>query len=434
MSVVVSQEDVGPWRKQLTVEVPAPAVEAETQRVVREFGRHAKIPGFRPGKVPVEVVRRRFAKDIEKEVVERLLPRYWHQAQAESEIDPLLPPEVQEVRDLVAGEPLTFVATVETRPKIELRNLTDFALPDPSTEPGTADVDDALEDLRTRLGTWVPIERAAARGDRVKGLITRLDGDGAEAKADPTPDPIEVELGDQRVWEEMTLALTGLSAGQETTFTRHEAAVQHGDHEHPAHEMRFHFKVTAVEERELPVLDDAFAARVSGSYDTVDQLREALTERLREGRINDRREKRQAALFDQLRERHPLDLPQGVVQREVESLVQDYASTLARGGVDVEHAGIEWQKVAEDMLPVAQRRVHGRLLLDAIAEAEKITLPEEEFERALAALARAQSTSTPVLRKSLDENGRLGPFRAQLLRDKTIRHLLGEDTAAAAAP
>src|SRR3984893_15743346 len=174
MSVVVSLQDVGPCRKQLTVEVPAPAVEAETQRVVREFGQRVRIPGFRRGKVPSELVRRRFAKDIEREVIDRLLPRYWRQAQAESEIEPLLPPEVDEVRDLEPGGPLTFVATVETRPKVELGNIHDFQLPDPEIEPGELDVDKALDDLRVRFGEGVPVEPPAARGDLVNAQIVEL--------------------------------------------------------------------------------------------------------------------------------------------------------------------------------------------------------------------------------------------------------------------
>src|SRR6185436_6329113 len=110
MSVVVSIEDVGPCRKQLKVEVPAPAVEAETQRVVSEYGRQARIPGFRKGKVPSHLVQRRFSKDIDQEVKERLLPRYWKQAQAEAAIDPLLQPEVEEINDPAPGEALTFTA------------------------------------------------------------------------------------------------------------------------------------------------------------------------------------------------------------------------------------------------------------------------------------------------------------------------------------
>ncbi|HEX2645143.1 MAG TPA: trigger factor [Thermoanaerobaculia bacterium] len=428
MSVVVSLQDVGPCRKQLTVEVPAPAVEAETQRVVQEYGRSVRVPGFRKGKVPTELVRRRFAKDIEREVVERLLPRYWKQAQAEASIDPLLPPEVDEVADLQPGEPLKFTATVETRPQIELRNTRDFDLPDPSVDPGTMEIDDTVENLRRQLGEWVPVERSASRGDMVTAEIAELPEaapEGGEA-AEPKFETVQIEVGDERVWEELSLALSGLSAGQETTFTRHEDATQHGDHEHPARDRRFRVRVTAVKERELPPLDDELASRVSPEFTTLDGLREAVTARLRSQKAEERREQRQRALQDQLRERHPLELPQGVVKQEVESLVQDYAESLARRGVDIERAGIDWNQVAGDMAPLAERRVHARLLLDAIGDAESIAVSEEEFERALATIARAQNTTTPALRRSLDENGRLASFRSQMRRDKVLRRLLGE--------
>lgn len=440
MSVVVSLQDVGPCRKQLTVEVPAPAVEAETQRVVQEYGKRARIPGFRQGKVPAAVVRQRFAKDIEREVVERLLPRYWKQAQAESSIDPLLPPEVDEVRDFQPGEPLTFVATVETRPEIQLGNLHDFNLPDPQVEPGTLEVEDAIENLRRQLGTWKTVDRPASRGDSASVRIAELK-DGEPAPPADAGDPVEVEVGDPRVWEELSLALSGMSASQETTFTRTEEVHLHGpgEHEHGAthetetREKRFRVRVDAVKERDLPPLDDELPARVSPEFKTVDDLREAVVRKLRSDREEQRREERQRVLVDQLRERHPMELPQGVLRHEVEHLIQDYAETLARRGVDIERAGIDWNRMAEEMTPLAERRVHSRLLLDAVAEAESIDLTDEEFERALAAIARAQGTSTPALRRSLDENGRLAGFRAQLRRDKTIRHLLGEGGEPSAA-
>jgi trigger factor len=427
MSVVVSQQDVGPCRKQLTVEVPAPAVEAETQRVVQEYGRRAKIPGFRQGKVPTNVVRQRFAKDIEQEVIERLLPRYWRQAQAETSIEPLLPPELAEEPVLRPGEPFTFTAVVETRPQIELRNTTDFDLPDPSVEPGSLEVDDKVDELRKQLADWVPVERPAARGDLVSVEITELTpGLHGEPAEDHKTETVQVEVGDERVWEELSVALQGLAEGQETTFERHEEAVQHGDHDHPARDRRFRVKAIAVKERDLPELDDEFATKVSDEFETVDQLREAITVRLRGMKHDERREQRQRALLDQLRERHPLELPQGVVRKEVEGLVQDYAENLARRGVDVEKAGVDWNAMANEMLPLAERRVHARLLLDAVSDAESIQVTEEEFEATLAALARARNTTTVALRKNMDENGQLATLRSQMRRDKTIRHLLGE--------
>jgi trigger factor len=123
-----------------------------------------------------------------------------------------------------------------------------------------------------------------------------------------------------------------------------------------------------------------------------------------------------------------------VLQREVEHLASDYAESLARRGVRPEQAGLDWQRIREEMRPLAERRVHARLLLDAVADAEPVVVTDEEFERALAILARAQKTTTPALRKALDENGRLAPLREQMRRDKTMRHLLGESPAADAAP
>jgi trigger factor len=428
MSVVVSVQDIGPCRKQLKIAVPAPAVEAETERVIQEYGRKAKIPGFRKGKVPAELVRRRFQKDIEHEVVERLVPRYWRQAQAESEIEPLLPPEVEEVDDLRPGEALTFVASVETRPHVELRNLHDFDLPAPEVEPGEVEIEEALDELRRQVGTWVPVERPAARGDLVSASITELPHPGAAEGAQGAAQQVEIEVGHPQVWEELSLALTGLAAGQESRFTRRET------HEGPPgaestaheHERQFRIEAVAVKERELPPLDDELASRISSDFRSLADLREAVIRRLRAQKEELRREARQKALLDQLRDRHPLELPQRVVEQEAEKLLHDYAEGLARQGVDLQRSRIDWREVGTGMRPLAERRVHARLLLDAVAEAERIEVEETEFEGALAALARAQGSSTPALRKSLDEQGRLGTLRAQLRRDKTIRHLLGE--------
>ena len=421
MSVVVSIEDVGPCKKQLKVEVPAPEVEAEIQRVVKEYGHRVKIPGFRQGKVPQELVRRRFQKDIDQEVVERLLPKYWQQAQTESAIDPLLPPEVDEVQDLIPGSPLTFTASVETRPEIQLKNIADFNLPDPPVDPGTMEIDDTIEGLRKQAALWVPVERPAALGDKVTAEVFETRHDGTEGPAQP----LEIEVGDKRAPEELSSALRGLSVGEEAPFTHQVEG--HGEGSE-AHEHLFRVKVQAIEERDLPPLDAAFAAKINPEWQSFDELREAVVARLKENKANARREQRYAALLDQLRERHPFELPVGVVRQEVERMVRDEAESLARQGVDPNRAGLDWERVAEEMNPVAERRVHARLLLDAIAEAESIQVSDAEFEGALALLARAQNTSTSQLRRSLDENGRLPNLRAQLRRDKTVRRLLGEES------
>ncbi len=432
MSVVLSVEDVGPCRKQLTIEIPAPAVEAEAARVQHEYGAKARIPGFRKGKVPGALVRRHFGKEIDQEVVERLVPRYWRQAQAEAELEPLLAPDVDSVDPIQPGEPMKFTATVEIRPKIELGSLSGFNLPDPPTEPAPIEVEEALDDLRKRMADWRDVERTAVRGDLVVGKIyERFPAEDRESEGNP----FEVEIGDPRVWEEMSLALTGLAAGREGRFERKEAAGSEGATEGGESPLR-HFRVAvdAVRERDLPALDDTFAQKVNASFENVAALESAVAGRIRSEKSQNRREQRERNLLDQLRERHPLELPAGVVRRETETLLRDYAENLARGGVDLEKAGIDWHRLGHEMQPLAEKRVHARLVLDAVADAEKLAVSEAEFESALATLARAQGASTPALRKALDADGRLQALRQQLRRDKTIRHLLGDERTGADEP
>jgi len=422
MSVVLSVEEVGPCRKQLKIEVPAPAVEAESNRVVSEYAKKARIPGFRKGKAPAAVVRRQFKDEIRQELLDRLVPRYWRQAAAEKSIEPLGQPAVESIEEILAGAPLVFTAVVEVRPEIELRNTSDFSLPEPETEPTESEIEEFLTQLRRSHAEWEPVDRPAATGDRVKVEVTETSSEGAE------PQPAEFELGAPGVWEELNLAVTGLTFGQSGTFTRTE-----GEGEE-ARERSFSVRVDSVREAKLPALDEEFAKHM-GDYADVAALREEVSMRIRRGKADDARAERERALLDQLTERHPMELPQGVVHAEIESLLREYAEGLARRGVDLEHAGIDWQKLGEEMRSHAERRVKARLLLDAIAEKESIKVSEEEFEQALGVLAKVQGVPSGALRQRLDEAGELPSFRGRMRREKAIRYLLGErESAPEAAP
>jgi len=419
MSVVLAMEEVGPCRLQLKVEVPAPAVEAEEERVTQDYAKRAKIPGFRKGKVPAAMVKRHFGEEIRRELVERLIPRYWRQAEAEKALQPLGPPSVTEVTH-ESGAPLAFTAVVEVRPAIELRNYRDFALPEPALEPGAEEIRGLIDQLRRSHAAWQPVERAAASGDRVKVEVReRKDGEAAE------PQTAEIEIGAERVWEELSLAVTGLAAGQAGQFSR-----RLGEGE-AAREATFDVRVEEVREARLPEPDDAFAKHF-GDFDTFAAFEADVARRLAHSKREEAREQRERALLDQLTERHPMTLPEGVVRREVEGLMREYAEGLARRGVDLEKAEIDWQKIGEEAKPHAELRVQARLLLDAVADAEKIEVASEEFEQALAVLARVQGMSTGALRQRLDEAGELAGFRARMRREKTVRYLLGESEPAAA--
>lgn len=470
MSIIVAMEEAGPSRKRLKVSVPAEEVEAETRAVVREMGQSARVPGFRKGKVPPSVVRQRYKETIEREVIDRLLPRFWRQAEQESELAALAPPRVEEVGELTEGEPLTFSATVEVRPPIRLGELdpADFELPDPPVEPTEQEVSDALDDLRRQVADWIPADRPAARGDRVRATITELPGSGAkgaaaepveepepaaeaeaagepeaaaegeaaegEAEAEATeaeatgaepaepgpaePQEITVEVGEPRVWEELSLALTGLAAGQEGRFTRRPEA--------GAEARSFQVRVESVEERDLPPLDDELAGKL-GPFEDVEALRKKVEEQLTAGKQSDRDRERRAKLMEQLRARHPVELPRGVVDHDLEHMLSDYAGELGRRGVDPERAQVDWQGLASQVRPEAERRVHDRLLLDAAADQLGVEITEGDVTAAIAGVARARGQSAAELRLRLAEGGQLEGLRNQLRRDRALSRLVGDE-------
>ena len=217
--------------------------------------------------------------------------------------------------------------------------------------------------------------------------------------------------------------MTGKTAGHTGRFDRQQGE---GDE---ASTQTFEVAIDSVQERDLPAFDDDLATKV-GKFDSVAELEADIRQRLTRAKEVDRRQKRERALLDQLSDRHPLVLPQGVVDQEIEGMLREYAQSLAGSGVDLENAQMDWQALAEQVRPQAERRVHARLLLDAVAGKIGAEVDEDDFERTLAAIARAQQSNTTNVRRELDRSGRLAGLREQMRREKALKSLLGEDAPA----
>jgi len=184
--------------------------------------------------------------------------------------------------------------------------------------------------------------------------------------------------------------------------------------------------VLQVKERDLPPIDDQLAKK-AGDFENLDSLRSHLQERLRHEKEQDLGRRQERAMLEQLRDRYPLELPEGVVEEETRDLLREYAANLERQGVDVEKAAIDWDGLAKELRPQGERRVHIRLVLDAVATFQEIEVESAELEKRVALLARVQGKSTPVLRQSLAQGGQLDALRTQMKREKTIARLLGRE-------
>ncbi|MCY3933956.1 MAG: trigger factor [Acidobacteria bacterium] len=430
MSVVVSRREVGVCRQEFEIEVPASEVDAEYLRVARDYRRRARIDGFRKGKAPLDLVRQRFGDSIGEDVSERLAPKYWQRASEEDGVHAMLPPSVAPVQ-AAPGQPLRFTVTVDVEPEVEIGDSRSFELPQPETEPSEAEVDELLEQVRLQRSTWVPVERAAARGDRVRGRIHRsaMPGYAPEAAAEddqdrdqddrgPATHEIDLELGDERAWPELTDNLTGLSAGQRADFERTETD------EDVERQRGYEIEVEEVLERKLPDVDDDWASSLAATIETVDDLRRQLGEQVQAQKTEQAGQQRTDALLDQLRERYPVTLPEAVVEREALQMARSYANNLARQGFDLERQQLPWEQLMEEIRPQAEKRAHSSFLLDRIARDDGVEATAQDLERALEIMARARNTNRGRLRRELERDGGLEMLRVELRRDRTVQTLL----------
>lgn len=430
MSVVVSRREVGVCRQEFEIEAPASEVDAEYLRVARDYRRRARIDGFRKGKAPLDLVRQRFADSIGEDVSERLAPKYWQRASEEDGVHAMLPPSVAPAQ-AAPGQPLRFTVTVDVEPEVEIGDSRSFELPQPETEPSEAEVDELLEQVRLQRSTWVPVERTAARGDRVRGRIHRsaMPGYAPEAAAEddrdrdrddrgPATHEIDLELGDERAWPELTDNLTGLSAGQRVDFERTETD------EDVERQRGYEIEVEEVLERKLPDVDDDWASSLAATIETVDDLRRQLGEQVRARKTEQAGQQRTDALLDQLRERYPVTLPEAVVEREALQMARSYANNLARQGFDLERQQLPWQQLMEEIRPQAEKRAHSSFLLDRIARDDGVEATAQDLERALEIMARARNTNRGRLRRDLERDGGLEMLRVELRRDRTVQALL----------
>lgn len=429
MTVVVSKRDVGVCRQEFEIEAPASEVDAEYLRVARDYRHRARIDGFRKGKAPLDLVRQRFAGSIGEDVSERLAPKYWRLASEEDGVHAMLPPSVAPVQ-AVPGQPLRFTVTVDVEPEVEIGDNRSFDLPRPETEPSEAEVDELLEQVRLQRSTWVPVERAASRGDRVRGRIHRaaMPGYVPEATAEdhqdqdddrgPATHEIDLELGDERAWPELTDNLTGMSAGRKAAFERIEMD------DDVERQRRYEIEVDEVLERKLPDVNDDWASSLAVTIETVDDLRRQLGDQVRARKVEQAGQQRTDALLDQLRERYPVTLPVAVVEREALQMARSYANNLARQGFDLERQQLPWEQLMEEIRPQAEKRAHSSFLLDRIARDDGVEATREDLERALEIMARARNTNRGRLRRELEREGGLEMLRVELRRDRTVQALL----------
>ena len=417
MSTAETQDNC---KREIAVEVPADAVARETEAVVQRLQKLARVPGFRRGKVPASVVRTRFAEDVKSEVVEVLVPKFFREAVDKQGLVPISQPRVTDL-DMQEGQPLRFKASFEVLPPIEVSSYQDLRAEKPEITVTDEEVDQALTRLREQQASFTAIEdRAIQDGDyaQVSFRSAPKEGGGPGGNVDD----VLVEVGGTNTVAEFSENLRGAKAGDERTFDV-SYPKEFSDERLAGKTVTYTVTVKSIKQKHLPAADDAFAKEV-GEFETL----EALKQRIREGLDA---EKRHAAeheakdkLVDQLVQCHDFPVPEALVEHQIDVRLERGLRALASQGMRPEDMKkMDFPRLRAGQREAALKEVKASLLLDKIAELEKIEVGEEEIAKEIEALATQTKQTPEAIRASLTRDGALDRIRDRIRNEKTLDFL-----------
>ena len=409
-------------RREIEMEIPAENVQKATEKVARDLSRVARIPGFRPGKAPVTLIRRRFAEEIKGEVLESLVPEFLEKELTEKKLTPVTRPEVDKV-DFSQEGPLKFRATFEVLPEFTLGEYKGIEAEVEAIEVGDAEVNKTLDEMRERHVSYVPVEGRAAK-----------DGDFAQLKIMATPagggepiraDNVTCHIGAEETLESFTENLRGVSVGEAKRFeTKYPEDYQ--DKKLAGKTFHYAVEVKGLKEKKLPELDDEFVKELgegAGGAKTLDELRKKIRERLDAARDEEQLARTREKILEELIKRHDFPVPEALVEHQMDSRLERVVRSLAAQGVDPRAVNVDWVSLRQRQRVRALRDVKAEILLDRIATAENLDVSEEELTKEIETLAQHSGESAAVLRARLTKQGALDRMKSKLRSDKAIELL-----------
>ncbi|HKT48575.1 MAG TPA: trigger factor [Candidatus Acidoferrales bacterium] len=402
-------------RRELDLEIPAEEVSKAIERVAKEVARVARVPGFRPGKAPISLIRRRFADDIKGEVLQTLVPERVEKAVAEQKLTPVSRPEVEKL-DFNEGQPLKFRAVFEVLPEFELGNYKSLELEMPAMDITDEDVNKTLEEMLERAATF-----AAVEGRSIEN------GDFAQIKLAGTPegggDPLKAEsvlchIGAEETMEPFNESLRGANVGDHKTFDVPYPA-DYPDAKLAGKTYHYDVDVLGIKTKQLPELNDEFAKDVSDSS-TLDELKTKIREGLEHQRDHRQKELQREKVLAELVKLHDFPVPDSLVEHQMDVRLERVVRSLAAQGVDPRAVNVDWVTLRRRQEERAKDDVKAELIVDRIATAETIEVTPEEVRHELEHMAGHSGESADVLEARLTKQGALDRMKAKLRSDKTL--------------
>jgi trigger factor len=402
----------------LEISIPIQEVESVTSRVVADVQKRAKLPGFRPGKVPTSLIRKQFAGEVRQQVLENLIPKHLQKQFEADNLNVVGQPDISDIH-FHDGEPLTFKAEFEVVPPIELGDYKDVEVPYHDPEVTDDDVNKRIEELREQKAEYVNIDpRPLEKGDYAVVALESIAGvEGEPVKQDE----MVLEMGGADTFEAFTDNLLGLSPGDEKEF-QVSYPEDYGAKRMAGQTVTFHSTVKGVRKKELPEPNDEFAQDL-GDYRDLNELREAVRKNIFAQRQFESQQEAKNKIVDALVDRHEFPVPDVFVERQIKNRVEQSLRAMAGEGIDPRSIKLDWDKVKATQRDKALREVKASMLLSRISEREAIHATREEVDREVERLARQQREPVAALHMRFEKDGTLGKIASHIQTEKTLNFL-----------
>ncbi len=417
-------EKLSPTRVRINVEVPFTELQPDFDRAYKQLARQVRLPGFRPGKAPAKLLEARVGRGaVLEQVVNDALPARYSEAITTGELKPLGQPDI-EVTRMQDGEELVFTAEVDVRPDIEIPDLSALKITVDPVEITDEEVDAQLQALRARFGTLKGVTRPAQNGDFVSiDLSAEVDG---EEIPDGKADGLSHEIGSGQLIEGLDEAIIGLSEGESATFTTKLVAG-----EHAGQDAAVTVTVKSLKERELPEADDEFA-QLASEFDTLEELRENLTEQVRRIKRIHQAEKIRDSALETLLEMVEVPLPEAIVTAQVDSALHNAIHSLDHDedklAEALEAQGSSREKFDADNRDAAEKAVKTQLLMDAIADELDIQVGESDLSERLVLMSRQYGIEPQQLVNLLQQQNQLPVVYADVRRGLAVAAVVEKAT------
>ncbi len=408
ISIVMTKEDVA--SKSLQVTVPVDRIQKAESKALRYYSQRARLPGFRQGKAPEAVVRRRFGDAIRQTVLEELIRESWDAALSAESLKPIAEPHIHHLK-YEDGQPLEFEFHVEIRPDVALARAGGFTVQRTVKPVTDADVEERLRDLQEKKASWIPVEGQKP----APGQMVRLEVAPIEEKGVGEAQPYSMILGEGRAIPDVEERVMTLLPG-ETVDTDVRFPDDFPDENRRGQSRKVRITLHEVKRQELPALDDALAREI-GDFETLDALRQALRTDLERDALAQADAGVRQELLQQLYAANEVPAPGSLVDKLIKGYMQAYQ-------IPPE----QFDTFAAEFRPVAEQQVRRELVLDAVVESQKLAATEQDIDARVAELATARNLPAGKLYAELEKAGRLRDLERSLTEEKAFAWLLQQST------